>query len=109
MSFGVFAVVMMSVAWAMIMAQRLGDSARNQLMALQHARALMEELSNLSYSDDDVEVGTYSVTRGGMNGEYVITEPHTDQFKQIVLTFDYPSFGELAQVELQTGISNALR
>ena len=63
-SFGVFAVVMMSVAWAMIMAQRLGDSARNQLMALQHARALMEELSNLSYSDDDVEVGTYSSPPG---------------------------------------------
>lgn len=108
-SFGVFALVMTSVAWGMVMAQRLGDSARKQLVALQHARAMMEELSTLSYDDADIAVGTHTVERGGMDGRYVITEIHSGQFKQIVLTFDYPSFGEISQVELQTGISNALR
>jgi prepilin-type N-terminal cleavage/methylation domain-containing protein len=108
-AFAVFSLVIMSVFWSMIMADRLGQSARNRMYALQHARAVMEEITRIPYTDSDLAVGTHTVQRGGLTGQYVVTETVTNQFKQVLLTFDYESFDDLAQIELRTGVSRAFR
>ncbi len=90
------------------MASRLGQASRNRIEALQDARAIMENLADRSYSHADLSLGNHSVTMGGNNATYVVTELEADQTKHVVLTLDYQSFQRSATIELQTVISNAL-
>ena len=69
----------------------------------------MEDLSTKPYTHSTLEVGTYTVQRGGLDGQYTVTETLAGQFKQVQVTFEYESFNDLVQLQLQTGISNALR
>jgi len=104
----IFAMVMLSVGGLLLMASRLGQASRNRIEALQDARAIMENLADRSYSHADLSLGNHSVTMGGNNATYVVTELEADQTKHVVLTLDYQSFQRSATIELQTVISNAL-
>ena len=103
-----FAITMTAVVTTMLTASRLGQSARNRLEALHHARASMEQLYGSSFSDPDLAEGTYVLSRGGLRGEYTVTELSPGPIKQIELYYQYPSFGHMARVELEGRISDAL-
>ncbi|WFB34829.1 type II secretion system protein [Kiritimatiellota bacterium B12222] len=107
-SFTIFAMVMTTVAWMLISANRIGESARNRLNALQQARASLEEVGSAGYGSAPLAIGTHSVSRGGLTGQYVVTEPDSNERKRVVMTYAYPSFGKTATVELQAEFSNAL-
>lgn len=107
-AFTIFAFVMTGVVWTLISAQRLGASARNRLNALQQARATLEEVISTGYGNNALRVGTHSVSRGGLSGQYVVNEPKENELKRIVMTYTYPSFGRDAAVQLQMEVSNAL-
>lgn len=107
-AFTIFTFVMTGVVWTLISAQRLGDSARNRLNALQQARASLEQVISSGYSDASLQVGSHVVTRDGLNGQYVVSEPNPNELKRIVMTYTYRSFGRNATVQLDTEVSNAL-
>ncbi|MGA0333099.1 MAG: hypothetical protein ACO3N7_03630 [Kiritimatiellia bacterium] len=68
----------------------------------------MEDVINSGYSGADLQVGTHNVSRGGLQGQYVVTEPQSNEMKRILMTFTYPSFGRNATVQLEMEVSNAL-
>jgi len=107
-AFALFAIVMLGVITSMILSQRIGQSARNRLEALQHSRASLEELVAVSYGHSSLSTGTHTLSRGGLTGRYVVSEVHANQLKRIVLSYDYFTFGKWASVELQGAISDAL-
>jgi len=106
--FTLFALTMTAVMWMTILAQRTGQSARNRMEALQHARATLEGLLSEPYSSGKLSVGRHTVNHGGFSGVYMVTEPDPNERKRVVLEMAYPSFNDTAQVELQLDISNAL-
>ena len=107
-SFTIFTFVMTGVVWMLISAQRLGESARNRANALQQARASLEQVISAGYTSTGWQVGSHSVSRGGLTGTYVVSEPAVNERKRITMSYSYPSFGRTATVDLQLEISNAL-
>ena len=106
--FGLFAIVMTSVMWMMILSQRIGQAARNRMEALQHARATMEDLLSLQYDHEDLAVGRHVVWRGGFRGVYRVSEPDLGERKRIRLSFRYDTFNDTANVDLRMDITEAL-
>src|SRR5690606_26900664 len=107
-AFSIFALVMVGVIWTLIAAQRIGQSARNRLDALQHSRASLEQVIASGYNSNPLQVGTHAVSRGGFEGQYIVTEPLANERKRIQMVYSYPSFGQTATVQLQMDVSNAL-
>jgi Tfp pilus assembly protein PilV len=105
----IFAVAMLAVITTMIMAQRMGESARNRLDALHHARASLEEIYSRSYHHPSLEPGSYTITRGGLDGGYTVSTLTPGPMKQMELFYTYRSFGQTARVELEGRISDALQ
>jgi len=108
MAFTLFTLVMTGVVWSMLTAQRIGQSARNRMYALQQTRAGIESLIGESYNSAVLTVGTFPVTNGGLSGQYVVSENEANDLKLITYSMGYDSFGETASVELETQISDAL-
>jgi prepilin-type N-terminal cleavage/methylation domain-containing protein len=104
-----FALVMTAVITTMMTAGRMGQSARNRLDALHHARASMEELYGSSFTDSDLQAGTHTLSRGGLTGGYTVTDLTPGPMKRVELFYTYASFGRTARVELEGRISDALR
>lgn len=108
MAFTLFALVMTGVVWSMIAAQRIGQSARNRLYALQQTRAGIESLIGEPYESSALTTGAHLVTNGGLSGQYVVSENGANDLKLITYTMGYDSFGRTATVEIETQISDAL-
>lgn len=104
----VFAIVMGAAIGCMLLAQNMGQSARNRLEAMHEGRAVLEELVNGNYNGDDLDAGSHSVSSGGFSGSYTVTVLTPGPIKKVNLSMNYPAFGRTATVKLETRISDAL-
>ena len=104
----VFAMVMGAAIGCMLLAQSMGQAARNRLEALHEGRGVIEDLMNTNYNGDALNAGSHSVSSGGFSGSYTVTVLDPGPIKQVQLTMNYPAFGRTAQVSLEMRISDAL-
>jgi len=104
----VFAIVMGATIGCMLLAQSMGQAARNRLEALHEGRGVLEDLMTGSYNGTGMAAGSHSVSSGGFSGSYTVTELDPGPIKQVQLTMNYPAFGRTAQVSLEMRISDAL-
>jgi len=104
----VFAMVMGAAIGCMLLAQSMGQAARNRLEAMHEGRAVLEELLNGNYNRDPLNVGSHSVSSGGFSGTYTVTELNPGPIKKVILSMNYPAFGQTATVKLETRVSDAL-
>ena len=111
------AVVLLAVALSLftgsiVMSSRAVDSGRDQLLAMNYARAEMERLRTLAFNDPEMTPGTYPISNDTYSGTITIASvpgiPNPMKSVSVRVNWRNASIGKSTNMQFSTVFSEAL-